>query len=135
MKSILYLYDVLTGQCLREVSTHWASIPFFAAGGDRIWYYANGDFQGWSYIKDSESGEVLLESLEPTQELPEGCPWKPSHGYKVTDEGWILSSKKKQLLWLPPHWRSDEKFVVWSGQFLAFLHHQLPEIVILKLLE
>ena len=134
MRSLLYLFDVSTGQCLREISAQWGCIPFFATG-DRIWYNSNSGLQGWSLIKDSESGKILLEDLEPTQELPEGCPQKPSDGYKITDGGWILNSREKQLLWLPPHWRSDEKSVVWSGQFLAFLHHQLPEAVIIELLE
>jgi len=54
---------------------------------------------------------------------------------KTTDDGWVLNSNGKRLLWLPPHWRVDDMDKVWSARFLAFLHHQLPEAVILEVLE
>ena len=61
-------------------------------------------------------------------------PWEPPRGYKVTDDGWILDADGKRLLMLPPLLRSQ--FMVdrvWNGDFLALLHGQLPQPVILEL--
>ena len=62
------------------------------------------------------------------------CPWGSSRGYEVTDDGWILGGGGKRLLMLPPLWRSPYSMDrVWNGKFLALLHGQLPEPVILEL--
>ena len=89
---------------------------------------------GWKIIKDNESGVTKLQQLN-TECPPEVLPWKSSKGYKVTDDGWILSPTQKHLLWLPHRWRSDEISRTWSGRFLGLLHAELPEIVILEFFE
>ena len=90
------------------------------------------DMKGWKIIKDNESGITELQPLEKAACPPGVLPWRSSHGYQVTDGGWILSPTKKQLLWLPHSWRSHEKLRTWSGQFLGLQHIELPEIVILE---
>ena len=51
------------------------------------------------------------------------------------DDGWILSSSGKPVLWVPHHWRSDELARIWSGWFLALVHAGLSEAVIIELPE
>ena len=68
-----------------------------------------------------------------TPDVPQGCPWRPSRGYSIGDNGWILRLDEKRLLMLPPSWRSKCIRQVWNGQFLALLHGSLPEPVILDL--
>ena len=62
-------------------------------------------------------------------------PWLSNHGYKITDDGWILGPSGKQLLWLPHHWRLGEKkrTIKWDGHYLALLHGALQEPVILDI--
>ena len=63
------------------------------------------------------------------------CPYISSCGYQVTDDKWILGPSGKRLLILPPLWRLGTFLEQrkWKGQFLALLHGQLPEPVILEL--
>jgi len=130
----LNLYDATTGNHLAGIQLV-GEMPWFAPDGHKVWYrYLEGAYER-TIVKDNESYSLKLEHLGPTRRQPEGCPWTPSRGYKITDDGWILSSNGRRLLWLPPHWRSTKVNRMWSGRFLAFLHHQLPEVVILELLE
>ena len=71
-----------------------------------------------------------------TTACPPGVPpWESSRGYRVTDDGWILSPTQKRLLWLPYRWRSTEDQRRWGGRFLGLLLHELPEVVILEFLD
>ena len=72
------------------------------------------------------------ECAGPALHPPDGFPLKASDVYEFVDSGWILSGKKR-LLWLPPHWRSYKWDRRWSGHFLALVHKELPEAVILQL--
>jgi len=133
---ILHLYDVPTGQWIQSVDTGSVVSPWFSLDGCEIWGVTGWDNVGrWEIIEDSKSSVIKLEYLgsTPSTHPPDGFHWKPSHGYEVTDSGWILHSSGKQLLWLPPHWRSHWSNRVWGGQFLALLHGRLPEVVILEL--
>jgi hypothetical protein len=130
----LHLYDVSTGQCLAYVSTSRGGMLWFALGRREVWRNkGHHKAEGWSIIEDSESGATRMESIGVTAELPGGFPWTPSHGYEVTDDGWVLGSNRKRLLWLPPYLRSDAGFRVFSGRFLALLRTALPEPVLLEL--
>jgi hypothetical protein len=130
----LLIYDATTGKKLVQTPSrgHTLHPPWFTPDGCEVWC---SQIRGWAITKDSGSDLLKLEPLGPTRYQPERCPWEPSHGYKITDDGWVLSSSGKQLLWLPPHWQSYKTNREWSGQFLALLHHELPEAVILELLE
>ena len=132
----LEIYDTYSGKFLADALSV-GDRSWFSPDGQEVWCYTFfGAVEGWMIIKSD-----LLEQTEllPTQHQPEGCPWKSSYGYEVTYDGWILSSSGKQLLWLPPHWQSRERcwetYRGWSGQFLALLDPDLPEIVILECLE
>ena len=145
----LNIYDMATGKRLAsarsQVQLSWL-IPngrkvWFTPDGREVWFTPDGCghgelLQGWAIVRDSESSIHKLEELEPTQHPQGGYPWESSHNCKVTDDGWILGSSKKQLLWLPPHWRSDYKTSrVWDGRYLGFLHPEPPEVVIVEVLE
>jgi len=131
----LGIYDMTTGKYLVGIKSD-VYAAWFAPNGHEIWSRSFSDeMQGWAIVKDSESDLLKIELLEPTQRPPEGCPWISPHGYRITDDGWILDSNGKRSFWLPPHWRSSWTYRMWSGRFLALLHYQLPEVVILEVLE
>ena len=71
--------------------------------------------------------------LEPTCYLPKGWPDIPCH-YMVWGTSWVVNSNGEKLIWLPPHWQSNGLTRKWDGQFLALLHSELTEAVILEML-
>ena len=111
-------------------------VPWFTPDGRQIWtrfYQKQSIMRGWKIIEDSESGVTEVQPLGPTTPSSGAPPWQPFRGYEVTDDGWILSSTRKKLLWLPHYWRGRDW--MWSGRFLGVLHQELPEIVILEFCE
>jgi hypothetical protein len=126
----LNIYDGSTGECLAGTTT-WGTRPRFTPDGCEVWCDVNHG--GWAIVKDSESGLTKLEPLESTMCLSGGIPWQSSCGYEVTDDGWVLNSRGKRLLWLPHYWWSGELDRVWGGQFLGLLDRELPAVVILEL--
>ena len=78
-------------------------------------------------------GRDELEPLVDIEDPPEGYPWASSCGHRVTDDWWILGPDGKRLLMLPPPWQSYPVDRVWKGRFLALLHRELPEPVLLEL--
>ena len=131
----LSIYDVTTGKYLVGASVPVA-MPWFTPDGRGVWSHnSHGRLVGWEIVGDSESNSLKMESLRPNWYPQSECPWTPPRGHNITEDGWMLDSNGKRLLWLPPHWRSEEKSRMWSGRFLAFLHHELPEPVILEVLE
>ena len=132
--SCLNLYDVPTGRRLTSDPIGPDPNPWFTVGGRQIWCVTDsGEAELWKIVRDSESNGTTLERLDPTAHQPDGFPWRPSRGYSVKDDRWILSPSGKRLLWLPPHWRSDGWNRMWDGRFLALLDRELPEPVILEL--
>ena len=137
-KSRLDIYDVATGKRLASAESNSLHRPWFTLDGHEVWcnYLDHNFLRGWAIVRDSESSFHKLEELGPTQRPRGGHPRKPSHNCKVTDDGWILGSSKKRHLWLPPHWQSGNKTSrVWDGRYLGFLHPELPEAVVLEVLE
>ncbi|KAF9647967.1 hypothetical protein BDM02DRAFT_2470495 [Thelephora ganbajun] len=131
-----HLHDVPTGQYLGSVSTG-GQRPWFSSDGHEGWYItSDGEANMLAIVRNSESGVIKLERLEPTGQPLHMPHWLSPRGYQITDDGWILGSSGKRLLWLPPHWRSlDMEARTWSGRFLVLLHGTLPEAVILELEE
>jgi len=130
--------DASTGIRLEQVRSQDLGRSWFSPGGREFWCSpllpAPGELEGWAIVRDSESDVTKLERLDPTGGPSGGFPWQSSHGCQVTDDGWVLNSTGKGLLWLPPHWRSVEMHRVWSGRFLALLHPGLLEVVVLEVL-
>ena len=128
------IFDVSTGKHLASsTSSQYLGVPRFTPDGCELWCYGK-ETLGWAITKGSKSG-VTLTCLNKTGSPSGQYLWKSPNGHQITDNGWILSSGRKQLLWLPPYWQSSGHSVVWGGQFLALLHHEIPEPVILELLE
>ena len=128
----LSVYSVSTGKRLTDTFLSRGSVLWFAPDGHKIWSY-DGIYRGWAITGDSGSNITKLEPLEPDTHLGRP-PWQPPHGYQVTDSGWTLSSSGKRLLWMPHYWR-DEIYRMWGEQYLALLHPNLPEVIILELPE
>ena len=133
-QSDLNIYSMHTGKKLAVAKSNgW--LPGFAPDGNRVWCTTDdGEVDQWAIIKDDESNTTKLEHLGNTGKPSSGFPWHSSYGYQVTDDGWILSSSGKRLLWLPHQWQSANKIERrWSGRFLAQLKSGSPEAIILDL--
>ena len=111
--------------------------PLFSPDRSEIWgvYHQKSFVDRWEIVEDGESSTTQLQPLGTTTSPPGGLPWQSFYGYEVTHDWWVLGPTKKQLLWLPHHWRSGEEYRRWSGQFLGLWHHELPEVVILEFFE
>ena len=131
------IYDTHTGKLLIVAEEGGGSVMGLAVGftpdGCGIWCGADEDVDQWKIVKGNGSSIHKLDYLRSTEEPPGGFPWQSSYGYKVTDDGWILSPNRKRLLWLPHNWRSYKRGRMWSGKFLALLYGELPEAVVLEL--
>ena len=103
---------------------------WFTPGGD-IWCpVGENRAEVWTITSNDLSCKMVVDDIEDGSW---GCPWGSSHGYKVTDDGWVLNVDGKRLLMLPPPWQSSVVQRVWNGRFLALLHASLPEPVIIDL--
>ena len=111
--------------------------PYFTPDGREIWGVSKiySHMRGWQVIENSESVATNLLPLSPNKSPSVALSWQSSRGYEVTDDGWILNSTRKRLLWLPHRWRSDETLRTWNGQFLGLRHAELQEVVILEFFE
>ena len=128
---VLHVYCTSTGRTMYgRVKAFWL---WFTPDGHEIWCVSGaGD--------GAEVFTITQDTLNHTRTIADiadgslGCPWGSSHGYKVTTDGWVLRGDGKRLLMLPPLWRSAKKVErVWHEKFLALLHGDLPDPVILEL--
>ena len=127
----LYVYSTTTGTRLDDAITR----------GSTLWFLPGQHKVGW--VADGKEGETrgitaryTLDYTRPIGDIEHGqwgCPHGSSHGYQVTNDGWIISPSRKRLLMLPPPLRSDTVRRVWNGRFLSLLHGSLSEPVILEL--
>ena len=127
----LDIYDTSTGKRVVGTATRYASDPWFTRDGREVW-----DYSGGQKIIRGEGSDVI--GLEPVGDGdgPSGGPlWESSHGHNVTDDGWILDSRKKRVMWLPHHWRFLVDCQIWDERFLALFDSGLPEPVIIELYE
>ena len=147
----LYLYDIPTGRHLGFMPVDHNATPWFTLDGCEVWCLQSGGIKRWKIIEDSESNLIRLEYLGLSWGQPDGSPWQSLYSYQLVDDQWILNSSGKRLLWLPPHWRLHRsswplgqlqqrrtydwrlRNRTWCSQFLALLHDELSEAVILEL--
>ena len=132
----LHLYNTHNGQHLRSVATaiDQGVIPWFTPSGHEVWGVdQSGNIDRWGIVENNESDIPDLVHTGLTRDPPDGFPWKSSNDYKDRDDHWIFHSSGKRLFWLPPHWQTDWTCKMWVGRFLALLHKELPEAVILEL--
>ena len=125
----LYIYSASTGELLWNKHAG-GLIPRFSPDGCDVWCVDyDGGAEVWRVSEERKVPEPLVDMAHP----PEGYPLVSSHGYRVTDDWWILSPGGRRLLLLPPPWQSFPVYRVWKGQFLALLHAGPSEAVILEL--
>ena len=136
----LCVYEVRTGKSLAVVRSKGYTVGFRLElehsaeySQDSVWCArADGDVDEWDI-----SGAFGSTFPVPIHRKPDGpqeaFPWQSSRGYQVTDDGWIISSGGKRLLWLPHHWRSGSMTRRWSEHLLALSHGELPAPVVLEL--
>jgi len=128
------IYDASTGKHLVGTTTLYASHPWFTRDGHEVWYSKNSG--GRKIIRGEWSDVIGLEPVRDYDGPSGGCPWESSHGHEITDDGWILDSRKKRVMWLPHRWRSVyEDYRIWDGRFLALFDPGLPEPVVIELYE
>ena len=129
----LDIYDTSTGRRFSSNST-LVSVAGLAWDGREVWATrTKPSFSTrWKIVEDSGSGPIRVEPLDGIIHPSGVFPWESRHGYKVTDDGWVLNATEKRLLWLPHRWRSDREHGAWSGRFLGLLQRELSDIVILE---
>ena len=131
----LHIYNASTGEYLQTTKTwddgHTVTL-WFTPDGSHVWCVGTiGEAHVW---RVGERGALeRLELAADVEHPPEGYPWRSSRGYRVTNDWWILGPDGKRLLMLPPRWQSYPVYRVWKGKFLALLHNELPEAVILEM--
>ena len=128
----LGLFDISTGKYLVGTTPGDMYTPWFTRDGLEVWpsrYYPRA---GWKITKHETSEVIGLEPLEWNAYPSGGHPWESAHGHNVTDDGWILDSRNKRVMWLPHRWRIDERRRIWDARFLGLLDPELPEPVILE---
>ena len=78
--------------------------------GHKVWC-ARGDstMDQWRLAEGNTPNTFKLEQLEMKVKPPNGFHWHSPHSCKITKNGWRLSSSGKQLLWLPHHWKPDQR--------------------------
>ena len=109
----------------------WGVALWFDPGGHHLWCAHPNDAEVFTIAPDALNHTMTVANIDRGSW---GCPWGSSHGYKVTDDGWILGAGGNRLLMLSPFWRSLNRVNrVWNGKFLALLHGTLPGPVILEL--
>ena len=128
----LHVYCASTGEHLGKEST-WGYTPRFSLDGCGIWCASDHGEVGVWRVGGKRGVLELLESTVDMEHPPEGNPWGSSHGYRITNDWWILGPDGRRLLMLPPPWQSYAVQRIWRGQFLALLHGELSEPVILEL--
>ena len=89
-----------------------------------------GDKGGEEVVKDlEEEGEIMGDLEHGGAVFGHFSP----NGYCVGEDlGWVIDSRGRRLLWLPPSWRAKIKADTrWDGNFLALLggHNPLPIII------
>ena len=129
----LSIYSLHTGEILAVARSDGYRVGF-TPDSLGVWCPINRDeVDQWEIIKENGSNSIKLKELNDTETLW-SFPWLSSYGYQVTNDGWILNSSGKCLLWLPYHWRPDKKMQrKWSGKFLGVWNENSPSPYILEL--
>ena len=130
----LSVYHATTGQNIGRTATK-GSMARFSLDGLKIWCAEDSgraEVRGVTPWDPTEWETYKVDTVDIKHSL-EGCPWESSHGYRITDDWWILGPDGKRLLMLPPPWRSEPLRRVWKGRFLGLLHHEIQGPIILEL--
>ena len=126
-------YDVPTGKHLGSTTIVNGCVPWFTRDGCKVWSLMGVSTEGWKIIKGGKSDIIELEPLGSNADPSGGCPWQSPCDHNVTDDGWILDSRKKRVMWLPHRWRVREQSRIWDGRFLGLIGGELPGPIIIEL--
>ena len=132
------IFSMDTGEQLVTTESE-GLLPGFILDGTGVWCATSVSgskksvVDQWAIIRDDESNIIELEHTGTVTNPLSGFPWHSTCGYQVTDDGWVLSSGGKLLLWLPHQWQSVMFERKWSGNFLALPQQGAPEAIILEL--
>ena len=134
-QAYLHVYDLSIGQNIGSMPIDRYVTSGFTPDGCGVWYGRNLNEMVCQRLFDDY--EPNITELEHPQTIYQSWryPWESPHGYKIVDGQWILNSSGKRLFWLPSHWRrygTQWRSMKWGGRFLALLHGELPEVVILE---
>jgi len=131
----LDIYDTSTGKHVVGTAPGSQRVfyPWFTRDGREVRYSSGGQ----KIIRGGGSDIIGLEPLQRGCVPSGGYLWKSSHGHDVTDDGWVVDSRKKRVIWLPHHVRASEENLeqMWDGRFLALFNPGLPEPVIIEMYE
>ena len=104
----------------------------FSSDGSEVWCSSGPDEANqWTIVKRDESDAIKLEPLANAGKLPDGFPFQPPHGYKITDDQWILNPSGRQLVKLPYYLQGSK--ILWNGKFLRVINTSSQELIVLKL--
>jgi len=127
----LDIYDTSTGKHVVGITPGFVSRPRFTRDGREVWY----DYIGQKIIRGGGSDIIGLEPVGNGDGPSGGYLWESSRGHNITDDGWILDSRKKRVMRLPYHWRFPKGYEIWDGRFLALFSPELPEPVVIEMYE
>ena len=130
----LCIYSMQTGEKLAVAKTE-RHISGFTSSGCEVWCAGScGEAEWWKVIEKNGLCDITLVGLEKNMIPQDGVPWLSPYGYQVTNDGWILCSSGKRVLWLPHHWRQSKEIErKWSEKFLAIWNMNSYRPYILKL--
>ena len=127
----LCIYSIHTEEKLAVAISSGFTVGFTPSGHE-VWCAGFDMIEQWEIIQENGPNEIKLKKLQESSE-PQCLPWLSSCYYQVTNDGWILHSSGKWLLWLPHNFRPDTRLQQkWSGNFFAVWNRGLPEPCILE---
>ena len=127
-------FNMKTGQKLGNAHSGGGMLGFTESGNE-VWSAGSGGgMDKWQIVEGNGSDAIRLNQIWRGEKPQSEFPWHSPSGYQITDEGWILSSSGKQLLWLPHHWWPNKVTQKkWDGKFLAIWNKNSPAPYILEL--
>ena len=133
------LYDIKTQKIIKSVKCDPPSDIRLSPDGYQLWVTAFGGPYGGPFSHYLVKLEVMEDwrFVHVTREnLENEWSWIDlfsSYGFHVRlGSGWVVDSRDRKVLWLPPHWRvKDCEEVRWEDNLLAFVgsHHPVPIII------
>lgn len=130
----VFLYNIKAQKVLKSMEWVWDTTPEdiqFSPDGHQLWIAGQKTFDNFFYYVV----ELTVEDWGFV-DLKDGWSWANhfSCRYHVKEGSvWVMDSKGRKILWLPPDWRvSGWKEVKWLGNSLALVGAHNPVPIIIK---
>ena len=127
------LYDVRTQSVLyRHTELDWVSDIRFSPDGRQLWFVPG--FNTISSFVKLEMGDPANATTEETSDLWSWINLFSRYGWRIGGESeWVADSRGNKILWLPLSWRAKQwRDVRWDGRFLALVHRDHPDPIIIE---